>query len=162
MIMIVAGIYIFLSYVIFDQQLKITFRKSSGPPEKIHSPLKIQIVQVLPLFANIENFSGPPAERGGGTLEHYGNFHTYQLNYLCLKKSCFQDCWKKCVPVFKNVGEKSAPKNYCPLSLLFVFSNILEKVVNNRLADVHLEKCDLFSDSHYNSASSLLYPLQIF
>ena len=66
MIMIIAIIYIFLSYVIFDQQLKITFRKSSGPPEKIHSPLKIQIVQVLPLFANIENFSGPPAERGGG------------------------------------------------------------------------------------------------
>ena len=28
----------FSSYVIFDQQLKITFRKSSAPPEKIHSP----------------------------------------------------------------------------------------------------------------------------
>ena len=39
MIMIIAIIYIFLSYVIFDQQLKITFRKSSGPPEKIHFPL---------------------------------------------------------------------------------------------------------------------------
>ena len=32
MIMIVAMIYIFLSYVIFDQQLKITFRKSSASP----------------------------------------------------------------------------------------------------------------------------------
>ena len=31
MIMIIAIIYIFLSYVIFDQQLKITFRKSSAP-----------------------------------------------------------------------------------------------------------------------------------
>ena len=40
MIMIIAIIYIFLSYVIFDQQLKITFRKSlTHPPiEKIHSP----------------------------------------------------------------------------------------------------------------------------
>ena len=40
MIMIIAIIYIFLSYVIFDQQLKITFRKSSTHPpiEKIHSP----------------------------------------------------------------------------------------------------------------------------
>ena len=34
MIMIIAIIYIFLSYVIFDQQLKITFRKSSGPLKK--------------------------------------------------------------------------------------------------------------------------------
>ena len=37
MIMIID--YDFLSYVIFDQQLKITFRKSSGPAEKIHFPL---------------------------------------------------------------------------------------------------------------------------
>ena len=34
MIMIIAIIYIFLSYVIFDQQLKITFRKSSAPLKK--------------------------------------------------------------------------------------------------------------------------------
>ena len=59
MIMIIVLIYFFLSYVIFDQQLKITFRKSPAPPpppEKIHSPLKIQKVQVSPVFANIENF----------------------------------------------------------------------------------------------------------
>ena len=30
MVMIIAIIYIFLSYEIFDQQLKITFRKFSG------------------------------------------------------------------------------------------------------------------------------------
>ena len=51
MIMIIAIIYIFfffLSYVISNQQLKTTFRKSSGPsPEKIHSLLKIQKLQVL-------------------------------------------------------------------------------------------------------------------
>ena len=34
-------IIIILSSVIFDQQLKITFRKSSGPPEKIHSPFSL-------------------------------------------------------------------------------------------------------------------------
>ena len=38
MIMIIAIIYIFLSYVIFDQQLKITFTNPQAPPEKIHSP----------------------------------------------------------------------------------------------------------------------------
>ena len=34
MIMIIAIVYIFLSYAIFDQQLKITFRKYSGTPLK--------------------------------------------------------------------------------------------------------------------------------
>ena len=37
MIMIIGIMYIFLSYVVFDQKLRITFRKSSGPPEKIYS-----------------------------------------------------------------------------------------------------------------------------
>ena len=55
--------YDFLSYVISDQQLKITFRKSSGPPEKIHSPLKIQKVQFL-LTLNI--FQDP--RKGGDTV----------------------------------------------------------------------------------------------
>ena len=78
MIKIITIIYVFLSYVLFDQQLKITFRKSPPPPpEKIHSPLKIQKVQA-PLFANTENFSDFPSppphppppcrNRGGRTL----------------------------------------------------------------------------------------------
>ena len=50
MIMIIALTCIFLSYVIFDQQLKITFRNSSGSSEKnLPPPLKIQKLQV-PLF----------------------------------------------------------------------------------------------------------------
>ena len=61
MIMIRAIIYIFL-YVIFDQQLKITFRKSSGPPKKIHSPpLKIQKLQIP---ANIKIFLDLPLQKG--------------------------------------------------------------------------------------------------
>ena len=56
MIMIIAIIYIFLSYVIFDQQFKIAFRKSSAsPPLKIfplftHSTLKIEKVEVPPFL----------------------------------------------------------------------------------------------------------------
>ena len=49
------------------------------------------------------------------------------------------------VSVFKNVGEKSAAKNYSPVSLLSVVSKVFEKPVNNRIID-HLEKCGLFSD----------------
>ena len=76
MIMIIAITYIFLSDVIFDQQLKSTFRQSP-PPEKIHfplfthlplPPLKIEKLQdPLPHFCQIENFLGP-AESGGRTL----------------------------------------------------------------------------------------------
>ena len=56
-IMIIAVIYIFfLSYVIFIQQLKITFRKSAAPffPEKIHFPLKIKKVQENVLKTPVE------------------------------------------------------------------------------------------------------------
>ena len=38
MIMIIVLIYFFLSYVIFDQQLKITFRKSPAPPPSWKNP----------------------------------------------------------------------------------------------------------------------------
>ena len=48
-------------------------------------------------------------------------------------------------PIFKNVREKSTAKNYHPVSLLFVVSNVFEKLVNNKILD-HLEKYGLFSD----------------
>ena len=72
----------------------------------------------------------------------------------CLKKSCFPGCWKvsSVVPVFKNVEERSAAKNYRPVSLLSVVSKVFEKLVNNRIVD-HLEKC-LFSDFQYGFRSS--------
>ena len=65
--MIIAIICIFLSYVIFDQQLKITFRKSIHSPLFTHSPPppKNSKSSSPPLFANIENFSGLPCRKGG-------------------------------------------------------------------------------------------------
>ena len=87
-IMIIVIIHIFLSYVMFDQQLQITFKKSSGPTEKIHLPLvthsslKINSKNASPsLFANIKNFSHPPplAERWGG---HYaGPLKIFWMNF---------------------------------------------------------------------------------
>ena len=79
--------------------------------------------------------------------------HSYILTELfnmCLKESCFPDCWKvsSVVPVFKNVGERSAAKNYRLVSLLSFVNKIFEKLVNNRVVD-HLEKCGLFSDFQY-------------
>ena len=52
------------------------------------------------------------------------------------------------VLVFKIVGERSAAKNYRPVSLLSVVSKVFEKLVNNGIVD-HLGKCGLFSDFQY-------------
>ena len=57
------------------------------------------------------------------------------------------------VPVFKNVGERSTARNYCPVSLLSVVSEVFEKLVNNNIVD-NLEKSDHFSDFQYGFSSS--------
>ena len=48
-----------------------------------------------------------------------------ELFNMCLKESCFPDCWKVSlvVAVFKNVRESYITKNYCPV-LLSVVSKI--------------------------------------
>ena len=53
-----------------------------------------------------------------------------ELFNKCLKEPCFPDCWEisLVVPVFKNVGERSTAKNYCPVSLLSVVSKVFEKL----------------------------------
>ena len=77
------------------------------------------------------------------------------FNIKCLQESCFTDCWKVSLvfPVFKNVGDRSTAKNYCPVSLHSVVSKVFEKLVSNRIVN-HLEKCDLFSDFQYGFRSS--------
>ena len=57
------------------------------------------------------------------------------------------------VPVFKNVGERSTARNYCPVSLLSVVSKVFEKLVNDTIVD-HLEKCGFYSDFQFGFRSS--------
>ena len=63
------------------------------------------------------------------------------------------------VPIFKNVGEWSTAKNYCPVSLLSVVSKVFKKLVNNMIVD-HLENVAFFLIS--NMVLGLLDQLQIF
>ena len=72
-----------------------------------------------------------------------------ELFNMCLKESCFPDCWKVSlvVAVFKIFG------NYHPVGLLSLVSKVFEKLLNNRLVD-HLEKSGLFSDFQYGFRSS--------
>ena len=78
-----------------------------------------------------------------------------KLFNMCLKESCFPDCWKvsSVVPAFKNVGERCTAKIYRPVTLLSVVSKVFEKLANNRIVD-HLENCGLFSDFQYGFRSS--------
>ena len=79
-----------------------------------------------------------------------------ELFSMCLKESCFPDCWKvsSVVLVFKNVGKRYTAKNYHLVShLLSVVSKVSEKLLNNRTVD-HLEKGGLFSDFQYGFRSS--------
>ena len=64
----------------------------------------------------------------------------YILAELFNKWVFFPDCWKvsSVVPVFENVGKRSAAKNYCPASLLYVVSRVFEKLVNNRIVNLLL------------------------
>ena len=57
------------------------------------------------------------------------------------------------VPVFKYVGERSTSKQYHPISLLSVVSQVFEKLVHNRFVD-QLEKSGLLSDFQYGFRSS--------
>ena len=77
-----------------------------------------------------------------------------ELFNKCLKECCFPDYLKDSlvVPVFKNVGERSMAKNYCPVSLLCVVSKIFEKLANNRIVD-SLEKSGLFSNFQFGFRS---------
>ena len=61
------------------------------------------------------------------TYEPEVSYILAELFSMCLKESYFPDCWKVSlvVPVYKNVGERSTAKNYCPVSFLSVVSKVL-------------------------------------
>ena len=75
---------------------------------------------------------------------------------ICRREFCFLDFWKDLdvIAVFKNVRERSTPKNYCLVSLLSVVSRIFEKLVNNRPVD-HLTKYGLFPDVQIGFRTSI-------
>ena len=53
-----------------------------------------------------------------------------ELFNMCLKESCFPDCWSVSlvVPIFKNVGERSTANNYRPLDFFLWLVKSLKKI----------------------------------
>ena len=65
----------------------------------------------------------------------------------CLDNECVPQTWKKAniVPIHKN-GDKQMKKNYRPVSLLPISSNIFEKIIFN-LSFKHLDDSNLLSSN---------------
>ena len=59
-----------------------------------------------------------------------------ELFNKCLKEPCSLDCSKvtSVVPIFKNIGEQSTAKTYCPVSLLSVVGKVFEKFSQRNVA----------------------------
>ena len=93
MTMIIAIIYIFLSYVIFDQQLKITFRKSSAPPWKNQLPPKNSRSASPSFLPTLKIFEPPPppCRKGVGRTLWRG---IIKLHYKSFYKLTFKH-WTK-------------------------------------------------------------------
>ena len=150
MIKIITIIYVFLSYVLFDQQLKITFRKSPPPPpEKIHSPLKVQKVQA-PLFANTENFSAfpPPSppplqkERGEDTMDKG---------------------WKSLIliTILTFIFRRSHPEVFCKKGVLKNFAKYAEKQLCQNLFFSNVAGLRLYIKIQTEKGSSIVASLTI-
>ena len=82
------------------------------------------------------------------TYEKCINHLTHFFN-LCLKTSTFPDQLKisLTVPIYKS-GEKNYFTNYRPISLLPIFSKILEKILYLHITN-HLEQHDILQNSQF-------------
>lgn len=72
---------------------------------------------------------------------------------MSFKSGVFPDQMKiaKIIPIYKS-GDSHLYSNYRPISLLYQFSKILEKLFLNRL-DSFIEKCMILSDDQYGFRS---------
>ncbi|KAJ0176374.1 hypothetical protein K1T71_007553 [Dendrolimus kikuchii] len=68
---------------------------------------------------------------------------------VSLATGIFPSYWKQAnlIPIYKN-GLKNTPENYRPISLLPIFSKILEKIVNSRLSK-YMETFNIISNIQF-------------
>lgn len=109
--------------------------------------------EVNKIISQLRSDSAPgPDGIGPSFIKEVKDILLEPLTYICnlsLATGCFPDSWKlaQVSPIYKN-GHRSDPNNYRPISLLSVFSKILEKIVNTRLT-AFFDKYNLISNSQF-------------
>ena len=164
MIMIIAINYIsFLSYVILDQRLKITFRKSSAPPppEKIHSLPKNSKNASPPFLPTLKPFQPPPPplcnthcrKVGGGQCDYLATLKQVSAMKILKKQTTLRvEAWPQLLIKRYTIG---AMKVYRKTAMFQPFSGTavgfrntpsegcfprnFAKLSNKQLAEAYLE-----------------------
>jgi len=74
---------------------------------------------------------------------------TFLVNYS-IKTRKVPQLWKTAIviPIYKNVGSKTDPSNYRPISLLPILSKILEKIVARQLI-CHMERYKIINEKQF-------------
>lgn len=109
--------------------------------------------EVEGIIAGLANDKAPGIDNlSNSLLKHIKDEIVSPLTHLfnlSLSTGTFPDSWKMAVvcPVYKG-GLRQSIDNYRPISLLGVFSKILEKLVNNRLIKF-VESCQLISPRQF-------------
>jgi len=83
------------------------------------------------------------------TIEYIKEPFAFIIN-KCLQFGYFSDLLKisKIVPIYKKKGDKSDPKNYRPISIVPIFSKVIESVMHKQLYN-YFEAYNLFSESQF-------------
>lgn len=111
------------------------------------------VYEVDSLIKNLKNDSAPGMDNLTPTLIKYIRnsileplVHIFNLSIATGK---FPDSWKHAsvTPIHKD-GKKNIPSNYRPISLLCIFSKLLEKIINKRLVN-YLEINNLISSRQF-------------
>lgn len=120
-----------------EKSLASTARNLKPPSQSffMHSTDEVEILNLIEALKTEK----APGIDGIGTalIKHISPNITKILCHifnLSLQNGIFPDLWKTAavVPIHKK-GDKKDPSNYRPISLLPIFSKLLEKIVNSRL-----------------------------
>lgn len=113
----------------------------------------VDSLEIENLISTLKNDSAPGLDGITNTLvkvirPYISTPLTYIYN-LSFSSGCFPNTWKvaSVIPIHKD-GPRDSPSNYRPISLLSVFSKLLEKLMNKRLR-AFLETNNLLSSRQF-------------
>ena len=96
--------------------------------------------------AGVDDISPKLIKEGKESL----TLHLTNLFNLSINTGIFPDCHKiaRCIPVFKNCGQKDQIQNYRPISIISCFAKILEKLIANQFT-AYLEKYKIIIENQH-------------